>query len=85
MRPVKSKPRFRCDFCKHVSTKDAMIRHERRCWKNPNRYCETCENTGKMFIDEGMGHSGYVDCWACSQFDPMKLDPFGELKKAAQA
>ena len=78
MRLVKQRPKYRCDFCRHTSTKEAMEVHERRCWKNPNRYCDACENTGRVVIDEGMGLTGYVDCWACTQFDPDKAGLMSE-------
>lgn len=51
MRAVKSKPRFHCDFCSRVSTEEAMAKHERICWRNPNRYCPTCKNTDRV-VDE---------------------------------
>jgi hypothetical protein len=76
MRPVKSKPKFRCDFCNHTSTKVAMERHERICWKNPNRYCDLCNNTGEMDVDDGMGYRYSEPCYWCKQFDPDRVDPF---------
>lgn len=67
MKLVKQRPKYRCDFCRHTSTKEAMEVHERRCWKNPNRFCDACDNTGEMLID---GYRGYQECWACKQFKP---------------
>ncbi|HXE63169.1 MAG TPA: hypothetical protein VN519_06485 [Bryobacteraceae bacterium] len=48
MREVKTKPRFRCDFCKRTGTKWTITLHEQRCFKNPNRFCDACGNTGKI-------------------------------------
>jgi hypothetical protein len=48
MEPVRTVPRYRCDFCRHTSTRTAMEKHERRCFKNPNRWCSTCRNTGEV-------------------------------------
>lgn len=46
MHLVKTKPRYRCDFCRTIRTKEAMVAHEQRCWRNPDRFCVFCENTG---------------------------------------
>lgn len=47
MREVKTKPKFKYDFCRRTSMKEAMKLHEGRCYRNPNRYCDGCENTGR--------------------------------------
>ena len=57
MRPVKTKPRFMCDFCKHTATMATMVKHERRCYRNPNRECDACDGDG--IIDTGC--DGYTD------------------------
>lgn len=49
MKPVKSHPRFRCDFCTKTGVKLTIQRHEPRCFRNPERYCEACQNTGTTF------------------------------------
>jgi hypothetical protein len=46
MKAIRTRQRYRCDYCKHTGTKDSMLRHEERCFKNPNRYCRYCRNTG---------------------------------------
>lgn len=85
MRLVKQRPKYHCDFCSRTSTKEAMEIHERICWKNPNRYCETCKGTGKVYEDDGgYAYGRMVDCWYCKEFDPVKADPLGELEKAAK-
>ena len=73
MRPVKTRLRWRCDFCRYSSSSvTGMEVHERRCWKNPNRICDLCGNTGIMEHD-GMGDgSGIYEepCFYCKQFNP---------------
>ncbi len=52
MRPIKTRPRFHCDFCSYTSSSvSGMTAHERRCWANPNRICDLCKNTGIMEHD----------------------------------
>lgn len=69
LREVKTRPKFHCDFCNRTSTKDAMEKHEIICWKNPNRHCESCNDTGVYREDYG---SGYLDepCYFCKQMKP---------------
>ena len=73
MRPIKTRPRFHCDFCSYTSSSvSGMTAHERRCWANPNRICDLCGNTGIMEHD-GMGDgSGIYEepCFYCKQFNP---------------
>ena len=56
MKLIKAQPKYKCDFCRHTSTKKAMERHEKMCYRNPNRYCEFCDNKGELvdYIDEGL-------------------------------
>jgi hypothetical protein len=67
MKPVKTKPRFKCDFCNFKATEPTVEKHEVICWKNPNRYCKACGNTGiiKQIIDVGLVDR--IDCYYCSQ------------------
>ena len=67
MRLIKAKPRYHCDFCSHTATKAAMEAHERICWKNPNRYCESCENKGYYPADYYSGHNQEEPCYYCNQ------------------
>jgi hypothetical protein len=66
MRPVKVRPRWRCDFCTRTSSSvKAMAEHEQRCWRNPNRRCQLCEGKGFWW------HESYkVTCHYCEQYDP---------------
>ena len=41
-----------------------MEKHEKRCFRNPNRFCDACGNTGKVVE---------VDCTYCSKFDAKQL------------
>ena len=79
MKPVKTRPRFNCDFCRRISTEAAMKKHEIRCFKNPNRYCELCDNKGYTtechgdLIEEGdCGLSEDVPCPYCKTADEIK-------------
>lgn len=64
MTPVKVTPRFRCAYCRRISTKGAMERHEKRCFFNPARYCELCENTG-WALQGAEYRYGWVPCPFC--------------------
>ena len=44
MKPIKTQQRYRCDFCKKTGVKSTMAIHEKRCFRNPNRYCDYCDN-----------------------------------------
>jgi hypothetical protein len=69
MKPVKSQPRFRCDFCSKTLTKSAMERHEEICYKNPERKCPICEDgSGCVWVaGDGITEPAYYeDCQICS-------------------
>lgn len=69
MQAVRTQQKYKCDFCKRRSTKAVMTKHERRCFRNPNRYCDHCENKG--YTDEKEGIYTYkAPCQYCSQRDP---------------
>ena len=69
MRPVRQRPKFRCDFCNKTGTRASMEAHEPICWKNPDRFCDLCQNTGE--VTEGApGYRILVPCLYCSQFEP---------------
>lgn len=75
MRPVKTKPRFKCDFCRFTATEPTVKKHEPRCWGNPDRYCDYCNNKGHItvvhgdLVEEGdCGLSQDIPCPYCSQF-----------------
>jgi len=56
---------YRCEFCtrKYQVVKIGMI-HEQKCYRNPNRDCFTCNNTGKE--DYGSSNEGIRDIRDCS-------------------
>lgn len=61
---------YKCDFCyKNTRRKQTMVRHERICFKNPNRECETCQNSGFIEIfDSYYGHGmGEKSCASCEE------------------
>ena len=72
MKKVKTMQRYKCDFCNKRSIKSAMERHEKICYRNPDRFCELCQNTGE--VDEGIEHySNMQPCHWCSKFDKEML------------
>lgn len=85
MKPVKTQPRYKCDFCKYRSTKHVMEKHELRCYRNPDRFCDYCENVGYTIechgdlIEKGdCGLSERIDCPYCSKFDKKMLKEIEE-------
>lgn len=52
-----------------------MERHEKICFRNPNRFCEYCENKGYTMeiIAEGFP-AQKTDCPYCASFDRKKLE-----------
>ncbi len=78
MKLIKTKPKYRCDFCRHSAGIVGMTTHEKICWKNPNRYCEFCKNKGTYveihgdLIEEGDGGlSETLPCGYCSKYKPL--------------
>ena len=72
---VKTIQRYQCDFCKYRSVKHIVAIHEKRCFRNPNRFCDFCGNTGKVMVevDESQGTEVERDCPYCASFDKKKL------------
>lgn len=85
MKSVRVVPRFKCDFCKYRSTKSVMEKHEKRCFRNPNRFCDFCEN--KEVVVETIADIGgetYTEerpCPYCSKFDPKIKKEIEEREK----
>ncbi len=67
MRQVRTVPRFGCDFCKKVSVSHIIAKHELRCFKNPNRLCDACQNTGTIPYNEVM-RTPERDCEYCERY-----------------
>ena len=65
--------RYKCEFCnrKAYVSKSACLFHENRCFRNPNRSCTTCGNTGTEFFDALGANLGVIpdaesrDCVSC--------------------
>lgn len=84
MKLIRSLPRYRCDYCNHTGIERKMRVHEIVCWKNPNRHCETCNNTGLVYdnINDDGSLLAKQPCPYCSKYDPMlapALEPLKEL------
>ena len=81
MRLIKTKPRYKCDYCRHTGMQRAIERHEKVCWRNPNRYCESCDNNHFIYIDHN-GDGSLVEkqpCYYCNQYDATKVPPVDEV------
>jgi len=74
MIPVKTQQKYKCDFCKYRSVKHRVEIHEKRCYRNPNRFCDFCKNDGYTmeWVDE-VGDVK-VDCPYCAKFDKEVLE-----------
>lgn len=89
MKPVKTQPRFQCDFCKRRSVRHVIEKHEPRCFRNPNRFCDECQNTREVtiYVDdiaEGIGGSFQSPCQYCSKFDAKQLAEIEERERLEQ-
>lgn len=60
MIPVKTQPKFKCDFCKRRSVKHVIAKHEPSCYKNPQRVCFKCQNDG-FYLEEQDDFYGGTD------------------------
>ena len=80
---VKTMKRYKCDFCKKRSTRSVMILHEKRCYRNPNRFCDNCDNSGFTFVEpeylDGFRTEKIKEpCYYCSKFDANQLKEIEE-------
>lgn len=72
--PIKTRPRFKCVHCQsYRATLPAVEKHERICWKNPDRFCPLCQNEGFYEIDP-YGDAPFsmeqtVECHYCAKED----------------
>jgi hypothetical protein len=71
--PVKTRPKFKCQHClAYRATLKAVERHEGFCWSNPDRMCELCGNTRKVFDpwhSRENNEPAYIDCKFCVKED----------------
>ncbi len=82
MKEVKTQKRYKCDFCQKRSVKRVIELHEKRCFRNPNRYCDYCENQGytmETILEEYAPVK--QDCPYCSTFDKKQLEEIEEREK----
>lgn len=81
MKKVRTLQRYKCDFCKYRSVKHIVAIHEKRCFRNPNRYCDFCENKGYIEeYHEGIGTQKH-NCPYCGSFDKKKLEAIEKYEK----
>ena len=75
MKKVRTLQRYQCDFCKRKSVKHIIALHEKRCFRNPKRFCDYCDN--KRFTMETFDFPGatakQVACPYCESFDKDQL------------
>lgn len=77
MKAVKTMQKYKCEFCSKRSVKHAMELHEKRCYRNPNRFCDYCEN--KRFVIESVDHYQVKqNCPYCSRFNEKQLKEIEE-------
>ena len=83
--------KYKCDFCKRRSTKSAMERHEKICFRNPNRYCDYCKNKGEytecygdVLYDGDCGIYQTFPCPYCSKRDTKVEKAIAEYEKSTQ-
>jgi len=68
MKEIKTHKRYRCDFCKKTGIKRKMEWHEKMCFRNPNRFCSECNNTGLVDV-YGDHWLGQTECTYCAKMD----------------
>lgn len=87
MKLVKTLPKYKCDFCKKRSVKHVMELHEKRCYRNPNRFCDACKNTG-VLARNGYWNEDEEDydnsCPYCKNFDKQMLKEIEEREEKAK-
>lgn len=80
MKPVRTIQKYKCDFCKKRSVKHVMAVHEKRCYRNPDRYCDFCENKGYLeHLENDMPYK--TDCPYCANFDETVLKEIKEREE----
>lgn len=75
--------KYKCDFCQKRSVKRIIEVHEKRCFRNPNRFCDNCNNTGEVEVMEN-GMTYKEKCVYCARFDAQMLEEIKE-REAAEA
>ena len=68
MRQIRTKSKFKCDFCERATTRAAMEIHEKICFNNPDRYCGYCQNRGYVMEPFDVPECAVkVPCLYCSR------------------
>ena len=73
MEKVRTMQKYKCDYCQKRSVKHVIEKHEKRCYRNPNRFCDYCDNKGYTMVDVADYHTIKVDCPYCKKFDEKML------------
>ena len=82
MKAVKTLQRYKCDFCKKKSVRHVIELHEKRCFRNLNRYCDYCDNKGYTEETIAEGFSAIKQgCPYCEAFDGKILKEIEEREK----
>lgn len=79
MRLIKTKPKYQCAYCRHQGMKKPMEKHEKICWRNPQRHCELCNDRHFIYEEYGDGLGQDLPCPYCSQYDATKVPPTNEV------
>jgi hypothetical protein len=75
MKIIRTQQRYRCGFCKRTGVKSAIERHEKICFRNPNRHCDLCDNKGYILEEVLEGYPPEKgDCPFCSSFNKKMLE-----------
>ena len=82
MKVVRTLQKYKCDFCNYRSIKHVVATHEKRCFRNPDRYCDYCENKGYIMEHYEEHGSQKLDCPYCASFNKDKLKAIEEYEKA---
>jgi hypothetical protein len=77
MKKIRLVQKYRCGFCKRTGLKSAIETHEKRCFRNPNRFCDYCQNRG-FTMEEENDLSYKLNCPYCESFDKEKLKQIQE-------
>lgn len=80
---VKTKPRYKCDYCKKRAVKWIMEAHEKTCFRNPNRVCYLCNNTGVTEGDNGL-YTCEIPCYECAKFSKEMFDEIDKYKEISR-
>jgi len=83
MKPVKTMQKYQCGFCKKRGVKHSIAIHEKRCFRNPDRFCDYCDNDGYIVNDYGVIGASSVreECPYCLKFNKQMLQEIEAREK----